>query len=246
MKSIKSIAMLAALLPVALNAAPDGIEWKHTELPIEVQQGSSIRVAFPFRITGDEPVGITSLKTSSSRVTVDTSIVGEHKPGTSGILKVRYVPGNADSGRRVEKITVTTTDARTPEVELRLRVRSTLVYRLESGDTLWHVGADPVAKDVYFTDIAGNGSKPVAVSSRSENFTATLIPPEGKSFRYIIRIKPVSTSAAGYAHVVLDVDMGDGTMTRRGIVAMIRDQNNPNARLPRFDDPNNTAQSPTP
>lgn len=233
--------MLAVFLPVALNAAPGGIAWKHTELPVEVQRGQDpIEVSFPFRVIGDEAVGITSVETSSSRATVDTSIVGQHKSGTKAVLTVRYAPRNADSGNRVEKITVTTTDAREPKVELRLRIRQALVYRLEPKASLWHVGADPVAKDVYFTDITGSGSKPVAVSSKNSNFTATLIPPEGKSFRYIIRIKPVSTSVAGFSHVVLDVDMGDGTVSRSSIAAVIRDQHNPKAQFIRLDDPNTT------
>ena len=225
---------------IAASTAHCGIEWKRAETTLEIQQGQDpVEVLFPFTITGDNPISITSVKTTGPRVSVDTAIVGEHKPGAEGILKARYVPGAADSGNRVEKITVSTTDPGVPQNELRLRVRTTLVYNIEPRNALWHIGADPVAKDVYFTDITGKGIKPVALSTTSPRFTATLIPPEGKSFRYIIRIKPESTKEAGIAHVVLDVDMGDGTIKKRGIAAVIRDPNNPKAKLPRFDKQNN-------
>jgi len=82
----------------------------------------------------------------------------------------------------------------------------------------------------YFDDVTGKGFKPVLVYSTSVNFTATVNPPEGKSTRYTIRIKPVSTKEARVAQVYLDVDMADGTIEKRSIVAAIRDQNNPSGK----------------
>jgi len=168
MKNKKSIALLTTLLATALNAATGGIEWKHKEMPVEIRRGQrSVEVSFPFVITSSEPVGIISTKTSSPRVTVDAGIVGEHKPGAEGVLKARYVPGKDGFANTVEKITVQIADSKTPEVELRLLVRPTLAYRVEPRYALWHVGADPIAKDLYFTDITGKGCKPVIVYSTS-------------------------------------------------------------------------------
>jgi hypothetical protein len=228
---MKKIIFLALPL-IAFNAAHGGIEWKYKELPVEIQRGqASIEMSFPFTITGGDSVGIISTKTSCSCTTVDSGILGEHKPGTDGALKVRYVPNPNAAGTMLEKITVSTTDPKAPEVELRLLVYSTLAYRIEPNHALWNIGADPDAKDLRFTDLSGKGYKPVLIYSSSVNFTATLIPPEGKSSRYIIRIKPMSTKEADGAHVYLDVDMGDGTIEKRRILAAIRDQNDTKIKI---------------
>ena len=223
---------LITLLAAALNTtAYCGIEWKQKEISLEVQRGQrSIEVSFPFTITGGESVAILSTKASSPGVTVNSAILGEHKSGTGGALKARYVPRGGSAGTRIEKITVQTTDTKTPEVELRLLVYAPLAYRIEPKNAFWNVGVEPDAKDLLFIDIAGKGCKPVAIYSTSTSLTTTLIPPEGKSSKYIIRIKPESTAEAGVAHVFLDIDMGDGTVEKRGIMVAIRDQNNPMAK----------------
>ena len=223
---------LITLLAAALNtAAYGGIEWKYKELPIEIPRGqSSIEVSFPFTITGGEAVAIISTKTSCPCVTVSAP-TDELKPGSGGVLKVQYVPREGGAGTMVEKITVQTTDTKAPEVELRLLAYSPQSYRIEPRHAFWNIGVDPVAKDLMFIDIAGKGYKPVAIYSTSVNFTATLVPPEGKSTRYTIRIKPVSTMEAGGAHVYLDVDMGDGTIEKRSILAAIRDQSDPKIKM---------------
>jgi hypothetical protein len=146
----------------------------------------------------------------------------EYQAGSTGILKVRYMPKEG-VGTTVERITVTTTDPKAPSVELRLLVYAPLTYRIDPKFAFWDIGADPVARDINFIDLTGKGRKPAGIYSTSSNFTATLIPPEGKGSRYIIRIKPVSTKEARGGHVYIDVDMGDGTIEKRKILAAIRD-----------------------
>ena len=223
---------LITLLAAALNtAAYGGIEWKYKELSVEVQQGQrSVDVSFPFTITGGEPVAIISTKASCSCITM-SPLMDELKPGTEGVLQARYVPRAGGAGTTIEKITVQTTDPKASSVELRLLVYAPLTYRIEPRHAFWNVGVEPDAKDLMFADIAGKGYKPVVIYSSSVNFTATLIPLEGKLTRYIIRIKPESTAEAGGAHVYLDVDMGDGTIEKTSILAAIRNQNDPKIKI---------------
>ena len=229
---MKNKAILIALLTVALNtAAHCGIEWKRKEVSIEVKPGQGVaEAAFEFSVTGNESVAVISMKTSCGCVTL-SDIVGEHKPGEQGALKIRYVPRGGAAGNTVEKISVHTTDPETPEVELRLLVYSSASYRIEPRQVFWNIGSEPDAKDVYFIDVTGKGCKPVVVYSSSEKFTATLIAPEGKSTRHIIRIKPVSTTEAGGAHVFLDIDIGDGAIEKVRILASIRNQNNSKIKM---------------
>jgi len=224
--------ILITLLCIAFNPAYGGIEWKTRELAIEIQKGQGpVEVDFPFTITGAESVGVISTKPSCACVTVDSAVLGEHKPGTEGTLKVRYTPSDNSAGTIAERITVETTDPNAPKIDLQLMIHLPLTYRIEPKYAFWNMGEDPEAKDLYFIDITGKGYKPVAIYSTSVNFTATLIPPEGKATRYIIRIKPVSTMEAGGARVYLDVDTGDGTIEKRGILAAIRDPKNPQIKI---------------
>ena len=224
--------LLPVLLAVALNtAAYCGIEWKQKDISVEVKPGQgAIETAFEFSVTGNEPVAVISTKTSCGCVTL-SDITGEHKPGTQGVLKARYVPRSGGGGTTAEKITVTTTDPAAPEIELRLLAYAPLTYRIEPRQVFWNTGAEPAARDVQFTDAAGRGCKPVFVYSTSMNFTAALIPPDGKSSKYIIRITPVSTTEAGGAHIFLDIDMGDGTIEKARILAAIRDQNDTKIKM---------------
>ena len=210
------------LFLAALTTVRAGIVWKTKEVSIEVKAGQGpVEVQFPFVITGSEAVGVVSTKASSDCIAVDP-IADELKPGTQGVLKARYTPGNG-AGTTVEKITVNTTDAKASSVELRLLVYTLLTYRIDPNYAIWKVNDTPDAKNVYFINVAGKGYKPVAVYSTSPNFTATLIPPEGRATRYVIKIKPVSTKEAHGAFVYVDVDMGDGTIEKRKIIAAIHD-----------------------
>jgi len=223
--------IIIALLGLTFNVAYGGIDWKYKEQSIEAQQGQgSVEAAFPFSVTGDESISIISVKTTGSCLTVD-SVSGEYKPGTEGVLKIHYTPKDTIVGTIAERVTVETTDPKTPRVDLMLMIYFPLTYRIEPGHLFWKVGGDPNAKDIYFIDINGKGYKPAAIYSSSVNFTATLIPPEGRETRYIIRIKPVSTDKTDGAYVYLDVDMGDGTIEKRGIVAAIRDPNDPTTKM---------------
>jgi len=220
-----------ALLGFALNTAYGGIEWKYRELSIEAQSGqNSVDAVFPFTITGVESVGIISTKSSNPNLTIEP-VSGELKPGTEGELKVHYMLQKGVIGTIAGSITVETTDSQNPSIELNLMVYLPLTYRIDPKYAFWNLGADPDAKDIYFVDITGKGYKPVAIYSTSVNFKATLIPPEGKATRYIIRIKPVSTDVAGAAQVFVDVDMGDGTIEKRSILTAIRDPHDPKIKM---------------
>ena len=215
----------------AFSTAHAGIDWKTKEVSIDVKSGqSAVEVQFPFTVTGTESVGIISIKTSCGCVLVDP-IKDALTPGTEGGLKARYTPKGNGAGTTIEKITVNTTDANASSVELRLLVYAPLTYRINPNYAVWNVGAAPDAKDVYFINVVDKVYKPVAVYSTSADFTATLIPPDGKATRYVIRIKPVSTKEAHGAFVYLDVDMGDGTIEKRKIMVAIRDPNNPKIKI---------------
>ena len=114
--------LLPLLATSALTTAYGNIEWKQKEMSIEVKAGQgSVDVSFPFVVTGSDSVTVLSTKTSGTCVVV-TPIQGEIKPGTEGALNIRYTPPKDVAGTMVEKITVNTTDPKTPETELKLEV----------------------------------------------------------------------------------------------------------------------------
>ncbi|OAM91698.1 DUF1573 domain-containing protein [Termitidicoccus mucosus] len=215
--------ILLVLALIAANAAHAGLEWKHKELSIEVSsRQSEVEVSFPFKVTGTVPVGIISMDTSCSCMT-PSHIVGEHKPGAEGVLKVRYAVGN-NKGTSMEKITVHSTDPDAPKTELRLIVYATLTYRIEPKYAFWTPGAPAEAKDLYFLDVATKGLKPLTVYSTSTNFSASIIP-QDTAHRYVIRIQPVSTEKPEGAHIYVDVDMGGGQVEKTKILVAVKDPN---------------------
>jgi hypothetical protein len=215
--------ILLILALIAANVAHAGLEWKYKEFSIEVpsHQGE-VEVSFPFKVTGTVSVGIISLDASCSCLT-PSHVIGEHKPGAEGVLKVRYAAGN-NMGTSMEKITVHSTDPDSPKTELRLIVYAPLTYRIEPRYAFWELGSPADTKDLYFLDAAGKGLKPLTAYSTSTNFSASIIP-QDTARRYVIRIRPVSTEKPIGAHIYIDVDMGDGQIEKTRIVAAVKDPN---------------------
>jgi hypothetical protein len=208
------------VLPFRLAA---GLQWEQNKITINMPDGQdSAKLAFPFKNTGTDSVGIMSVEVSCSCLKFDP-INGEYKPGESGVLNLWYQKGMRSNAVSY-KITVHTTDPETPVHTLMVTVAANDNFQIDPASAGWPVGSESGTRELLFRDMKNIGVKPVAAYSTSANFNAE-IEPRQMPGEYAIKVTPNSTEKAGGAYIYIDVAFPDGKVEKTRVLAAIIDPN---------------------
>ncbi len=215
------IAVFLAAFLISLSPILAGMQWEHKDqtITLGVSQPHT-KLMFPFTNTGNEPIAILSAVPSCGCLKL-SAIEKDYQPGESGMLEVQYARTN-QPGPVNYKITVHTTDAQNPTVELIVRVANSSGYVIAPSRLHWGMGDQSGAKEVLFKDVKELGLIPTSAFSTNANFTVEIKPvrPDGS---YPIVVRALSTEKATGGFIYIDVTAQDGTVEKARMIAAVRD-----------------------
>jgi hypothetical protein len=237
---VKLAACALALLSVLSYRLAAALQWEQKEITVNMAaEQDSEKIAFPFKNTGKESVGIMSVDVSCPCLKFEP-INGEYKAGTGGVLNLQYLKGSR-GGSMAYKVKVHTTDPDNPVMELKVNIAIAENFMMAPGHLFWMLGSPAGTKEIHFRDIKKTGVKPVVVYSTSKNFKAA-IEPRAAAGEYAIKVTAVSTETAGSAYIYIDVASPKGEIDKAKVMVAVRDplskrfpsDNHLNATNPQF------------
>jgi hypothetical protein len=197
------------------------LQWDQKEITINMAaEQDSAKIAFPFKNTGKESVGIMSVDVSCPCLKFDP-INGEYKAGTEGVLNLQYLKGSR-GGSMSYRVNVHTTDPDNPVMELKVNVDIAENFMMAPDHVFWMLGSPAGAKEIHFRDVKKTGVKPVVVYSTGKNFKAEIVPGAAAG-EYAIKVTAVSTETAGGAYIYIDVASAGGEIEKARVMVAIRD-----------------------
>jgi hypothetical protein len=210
-----------ALLSVLSCRMAAALQWEQKEMTINMTaEQDSAKIAFPFKNTGKESVGIMSVDVSCPCLKFDP-VDGEYKAGAGGVLSLQYLKGSR-GGSMSYKINVRTTDPENPVAELKVNVAIAENFLMAPGHVFWMLGSPAGTKEIHFRDVKKTGVKPVVVYSTSKNFKAEIVPGAATG-EYAIKVTAVSTETAGGAYIYIDVASSEGEIEKAKVMVAVRD-----------------------
>lgn len=187
-----------AVAPLQLQA---GLDFEFTRVNLKASPGDEKIVAeFPFKITGDQPVKITRIKTSCGCTTAKLA-KKLFLPGESAVITTTFKIGDR-MGLQQKVIRVESDDPEHAKTHLVMRVLIKETIDLSRSILIWKKGAEAKTKIVTVEIIADDPLDLIAATPSSKVFQTELkiITPGRK---YQVMVTPQSTAKKQRSEIIL-------------------------------------------
>ncbi len=211
--SVRVLVTLLVAMTVALVRGE--LQFEKTAIEETVSPGTeNVDFAFPFKNAGEQPVEITSVKTSCGCTTakLDKKV---YLPGEEGEITGTFNLGSRQ-GFQKKTVTVHTSDLGQSEIKLGIRVDIPQLLSLKPGLLLWRQGSEPEPKSIFVDTNETLGIQITSVESASEGFSVELVSDEAgvldktqKHTREIL-VSPKDTATPERALIKIAASDGNG------------------------------------